>query len=42
MMAVTVSQALWFLPFILPICLFVAWSDMKFMRIPNRSVEAFA
>ncbi|ABV92863.1 peptidase A24A prepilin type IV [Dinoroseobacter shibae DFL 12 = DSM 16493] len=37
-MAVTVSQALWFLPFILPICLFVAWSDMKFMRIPNRSV----
>jgi prepilin peptidase CpaA len=37
-MAVTVSQALWFLPLVLPICLYVAWSDMKFMRIPNRSV----
>lgn len=37
-MAVTFSQALWFLPFILPLCVFVAWSDMKFMRIPNKSV----
>lgn len=38
MMAVTVSQALWFLPFVFPVCIFVAWSDMKFMRIPNKSV----
>jgi prepilin peptidase CpaA len=37
-MAVTMSQALWFLPFIVPVCLFVAWSDMKFMRIPNKTV----
>lgn len=37
-MALTLSQALWFLPFVVPICLFVAWSDMKFMRIPNKTV----
>ncbi|WP_424964672.1 A24 family peptidase [Dinoroseobacter sp. S375] len=29
-----------FLLFVSPICLFVAWSDMKFMRIPNWSVLA--
>jgi prepilin peptidase CpaA len=38
MLAVTTTQALWFLPFVLPICVYVAWSDMKFMRIPNTSV----
>ncbi|MGH1578204.1 prepilin peptidase [Planktotalea sp.] len=27
--------ALWSLPFILPICFLVAWSDMRAMRIPN-------
>ncbi|WP_425092702.1 prepilin peptidase [Tropicimonas sp. S265A] len=37
-MTVTMSEALWFLPFIVPVCLFVAWSDMKFMRIPNKTV----
>lgn len=28
------------LPLVLPICLWVAWSDMKFMRIPNKAVLA--
>lgn len=32
--------ALWFLPFVLPIAVWVAWSDMKFMKIPNRAVLA--
>lgn len=31
-----------FLPFILPITIWVAWSDMKFMRIPNQAVMALA
>lgn len=38
MLAVTTFQSIWFLPFVVPICLYVAWSDMKFMRIPNKSV----
>lgn len=32
--------ALWFLPFTLAIGLWVAWSDMKTMKIPNQSVLA--
>ncbi|MGP3698773.1 prepilin peptidase [Rhodobacter sp. NSM] len=32
--------ALWFLPFAVPIALWVAWSDMKFMKIPNKAVIA--
>ncbi|MEP5152232.1 prepilin peptidase [Planktotalea sp.] len=27
--------ALWSLPFVLPLCFIVAWSDMRAMRIPN-------
>lgn len=34
------STALWFLPFVLPICLWVMWSDLKAMRIPNTAVLA--
>ena len=37
-MHVTATSAMWFLPFVLPICFFVAWSDMRAMRIPNNSV----
>lgn len=29
-----------FLPFVLPICLWVAWSDMATMKIPNKAVLA--
>ncbi len=39
-MALTQVTALWFLPFVLPICIWVAWNDMKFMKIPNKAVVA--
>lgn len=34
--------ALWFLIPILPISLWVAWSDLKFMKIPNKAVLTLA
>ncbi len=34
--------ALWFLVPVLPIGIWVAWSDMKFMKIPNIAVLAMA
>lgn len=37
-MALSPVAALWFLPFAVPVCLWVAWSDMRFMRIPNPAV----
>lgn len=40
MMALPATQALWFLPFVLPIAIWVAWSDLKFMKIPNKAVLA--
>ena len=39
-MITTASQALWFLPAVIPICLYVAWSDMAKMIIPNKAVYA--
>ncbi len=39
-MALTQAEALWFLPFVLPICFWAAWSDLKFMKIRNKSVLA--
>lgn len=39
-MGLTVSAAIWFLPFTLPICIWAAWNDMKYMKIPNKSVIA--
>ena len=33
------SAAIW-LPFVVPICLWVMWSDLKAMRIPNVAVVA--
>ena len=41
-LALTAAEALWFLPFVLPICIWVAWSDLREMRIPNVSVLALA
>lgn len=38
----TAWTALWFLVPALPIGLWVAWSDMKFMKIPNTAVLALA
>ena len=39
-MQITALSALWFAPFVLPICLWVAHSDMRVMRIPNLAVGA--
>ena len=36
------AAALWFLPFVLPIAVWVAWSDMSRMKIPNVAVLALA
>jgi prepilin peptidase CpaA len=33
-----VTPALWFLPLATPICLYVAWSDLARMKIPNAAV----
>ena len=39
-MAIDPVTALIFLPFVLPIGIWVAWNDMKFMKIPNKAVVA--
>lgn len=39
-MHITTYAALWFLPFVLPICVWVAWSDLRIMKIPNLAVMA--
>lgn len=41
-MAISASAALWFLPFVLPICFYVAFTDLRSMRITNQSVLALA
>ncbi|AHM04243.1 Type IV prepilin peptidase TadV/CpaA [Roseibacterium elongatum DSM 19469] len=37
-LALTFEQSLWFLPLALPICIWVALSDLREMRIPNVAV----
>ncbi len=37
-MALSASAALWFLPFVLPICFYVAFTDLRDMRITNQAV----
>ena len=39
---ITSWAALWFLPFVTPVCLWVIWSDLKAMRIPNVAVLTLA
>lgn len=39
-MAIDWTTAAWFLPFVLPITVWVAWSDMATMKIPNKAVLA--
>jgi len=41
-MAISATTALWFLPFVLPICFYVAFTDMREMRIPNHAVVILA
>lgn len=37
-LTITASSALWFLPFVLPVCAWVAWTDLSRMKIPNTAV----
>ena len=39
-MTLTAYTAMWFLPFVTPIAIWVAWSDMATMKIPNKAVLA--
>lgn len=41
-MALTASAALWFLPFVLPVCFYVAFTDLREMRITNQAVIVLA
>lgn len=41
-MTIEANFALWVLPFVLPLCLYVAWTDLKFMRITNKAVVTLA
>ena len=41
-MEYSASAAAWFLIPVAPICLYVAWSDLSNMTIPNRAVYALA
>ncbi|MEI4261093.1 prepilin peptidase [Roseovarius sp. D0-M9] len=41
-MFITAHSAMWFLPFALPICFWVALSDLRDMKIPNKAVMALA
>ena len=41
-MAISAIAALCFLPFVLPICFYVAFTDMREMRITNQAVVALA
>lgn len=40
--AISAAEALWFLPFATPVCLWVVWSDLRVMRIPNMAVLTLA
>lgn len=39
-MVITAKSAMWFLPFAIPISIWVAYTDMKFMKITNMAVLA--
>jgi prepilin peptidase CpaA len=41
-MFIEAKAALWFLPFVLPICIHVAYTDLAQMRISNKAVIALA
>lgn len=41
-MEITASAALWYLPFVLPICLYVAYTDLAEMKIKNIAVLILA
>lgn len=42
MMALSASVALWFAPLLVPLCLYVAYTDLSRMKITNPTVTAMA
>lgn len=42
MLDIPAHAASWYAPFVLPLCLYVCYTDMKWMRITNRTVVALA
>jgi len=40
--SVTVTQSIAFLIFVAPLCLYVAWNDLRAMKIPTWSTDALA
>lgn len=42
MVNVTVTQSIAFLIFVTPLCLYVAWNDLRAMKIPTWSTDALA
>ncbi len=41
-MAILAAHAWWYLPFVLPICIYVSYTDMARMKITNKAVMALA
>lgn len=41
-MSITAHEAMWFLPFVLPVCLYVCFTDLREMRITNQAVLVLA
>ena len=41
-MVIQASAAIWFLPFVLPICFYVAFTDLREMRITNQAIIVLA
>ncbi len=41
-MFLTSAAATWFFPFVLPICIWAAWTDLKWMKILNITVMTLA
>jgi len=39
-MAISATAALWFLPFVLPLCFYTAYTDLARMKITNKTVLA--
>lgn len=39
---VTVTQSIAFLIFVAPLCIYVAWNDLRAMKIPTWSTDALA
>lgn len=37
-MAISAFAAQWFLPFVVPLCLYVAYTDLAYMKITNKTV----